>query len=72
MYGKKFWVGGTKVTYQGNFLTAAIQTIAANGPNTNMIGNSGMSDKLFDYLSLRWFFYGSGDGYNPSGPGGNF
>jgi hypothetical protein len=52
--------------------TAAIQTIAANGPNTNMIGNSGMSDKLFDYLSLRWFFYGSGDGYNPSGPGGNF
>jgi len=52
--------------------TAAIQTIAANGPNTNMIGNSGMSDKLFDYLSLRWFFYGSGDAYNPSGPGGNF
>ena len=27
LYGKKFWVGGTKVTYQGNFLTAAIQTI---------------------------------------------
>ena len=52
--------------------TAAIQRIASNGPNTTMIGNNGMSDKLFDYLSLRWFFYGSGDGYNPSGPGGNF
>jgi hypothetical protein len=52
--------------------TAAIQSIASNGPNTKMIGNSGMSDKLFDYLSLRWFFYGSGDGYNPSGPGGAF
>lgn len=52
--------------------TAAIQTIASNGPNTNMIGNNGMNDKLFDYLSLRWFFYGAGDAYNPSGPGGNF
>jgi hypothetical protein len=52
--------------------TAAIQTIASNGPNTTMIGNNGMSDKLFDYLSLRWFFYGAGDAYNPSGPGGNF
>lgn len=47
--------------------TAAIQNIASSGPNTKMIGNSGMSDKLFDYLSLRWFFYGSGDSYNPTG-----
>jgi hypothetical protein len=52
--------------------TAAIQRIAANGPNTKMIGNNGMSDKLFNYLSLRWFFYGSGDSYNPQGPGGNY
>jgi hypothetical protein len=52
--------------------TAAIQSIASNGPNTKMIGSSGMSDTLFDYLSLRWFFYGAGDGYNPSGPGGAF
>jgi hypothetical protein len=52
--------------------TAAIQKIAANGPNTKMIGNSGMSDKFFDYLSLRWFFFGAGDTYNPTGPGGNF
>jgi hypothetical protein len=47
--------------------TAAIQRIAENGPNTKMIGNNGMSDKYFNYLSLRWFFYGAGDGYNPSG-----
>jgi len=36
-----------------------------------MVGSNGMNDKLFDYLSLRWFFYGAGDGYNPAGPGGN-
>ena len=55
--------------------TAAIQNIAANGPNTKIIGSSnGMSDKEYDYLSLRWFFYGAGDSYNPTmrgmgGPG---
>jgi hypothetical protein len=38
-----------------------------------MIGNNnGMSDKFYDYLSLRWFFYGSGDSYNPSLPVNNF
>lgn len=46
--------------------TAAIQKIAQNGPNTKMIGGNGMDDKEFDYLSLRWFFYGAGDMYNPS------
>ena len=49
--------------------TSDIQRISANGPNTKMIGNSGISDKDFNYLSLRWFFYGSGDAYNPTGPG---
>jgi hypothetical protein len=34
-----------------------------------MIGSNGMNDKMFDYLSLRWFFYGAGDGYNPTGSG---
>jgi len=52
--------------------TAAIQNIANGGPNTKMIGNTGMSDKLYNYLSLRWFFYGAGDSYNPTGPGGSF
>jgi hypothetical protein len=31
-----------------------------------MIGANGMNDKLANYLSLRWFFSGAGDGYNPS------
>jgi hypothetical protein len=46
--------------------TSKIQDIAEDGPNTRMIGTSGMSDNFFDYLSLRWFFYGAGDGYNPT------
>lgn len=50
--------------------TAAIQNIVNKGPNTTMIGSNGMNDKLANYLSLRWFFYGAGDGYNPPGPGG--
>ena len=48
--------------------TAAIQKIVSDGPNTNMIGNNGMNDKSRNYLSLRWFFYGSGDMYNPAAP----
>ena len=52
--------------------TAAIQQIASHGPKTKMIGSSGMSDNFFNYLSLRWFFYGAGDTYNPSLPKGNF
>jgi hypothetical protein len=50
--------------------TAAIQKIVRDGPNTNMIGSTGMNDKSRNYLSLRWFFYGSGDMYNPSTPRG--
>jgi len=47
--------------------TTAIQNISQNGPNTYMISSSGsgMSDNMFDYLSLRWFFAGSGNSYNP-------
>ena len=52
--------------------TAAIQNISEYGPNTRMIGSTGMNDRYFNYLSLRWFFYGSGDSYNPSGAGGNY
>jgi hypothetical protein len=48
--------------------TAAIQKIVNDGPNTTMIGNNGMNDKNRNYLSLRWFFYGSGDMFNPSRP----
>jgi hypothetical protein len=45
--------------------TSAIQRILNNGPNTKMIGSNGINDKSYDYLSLRWFFYGAGDAYNP-------
>ena len=50
--------------------TAAIQRISTKGPNTKLIGTNGMNGSMFDYLSLRWFFYGAGDSYNPGGPGG--
>lgn len=46
--------------------TSEIQKIINGGPNTTLIGSNGMSDKLANYLSLRWYFYGSGDSYNPS------
>ena len=45
--------------------TSEIQKIVSNGPNTKLIGNTGMSDRNTDYLSLRWFFYGSGVMFNP-------
>jgi hypothetical protein len=45
--------------------TAAIQNLVTRGPNKKMIGTTGMSDQLTNYLSLRWFFYGSNDMYNP-------
>ena len=45
--------------------TAAIQNLVTKGPNTNMIGSTGMNDKNADYLSLRWFFYGNTDMFNP-------
>ena len=50
--------------------TSAIQKLTSDGPNTKMVGSNGMNDKLFDYLSLRWFFYGAGDSFNPTGHGG--
>ena len=45
--------------------TSAIQGLIKGGPNTTMSGESNVEIKDADYLSLRWFFYGSGDGYNP-------
>jgi hypothetical protein len=47
--------------YNYSLGTAAIQQIVARGPNTKMIGSSGLNDKSRDYLSLRWFFYGDND-----------
>lgn len=45
--------------------TAAIQKIAARGPNTTLVSSTA-SSTTNDYLSLRWYFYGSGDSYNPT------
>jgi hypothetical protein len=46
--------------------TLEIQRLVNKGPNTKMIGESGINSKDTNYLSLRWFLYGSGDMYNPN------
>jgi hypothetical protein len=45
--------------------TSAIQKLVEQGPNTKMVGGNGLSDTLYSYLSMRWFFYGAGNGFNP-------
>jgi len=45
--------------------TAAIHNLVKSGPNTKTSINSAIGMKNPDYLSLRWFFYGSGDQFNP-------
>jgi len=45
--------------------TSEIQKIAKNGPNTDMINSGAMDLKNPNYLSLRWFFFGAGDMFNP-------
>ena len=42
-----------------------IAEINRKGPNRKMLGQSGMEDKKRDFLSLRWYFYGNRDMYNP-------
>lgn len=59
--------------YNYSLGTSAIQSIVNKGPNTTIIGgDSGMSVPLYNYLSLRWFFYGAGDAFNPTGPVANY
>lgn len=45
--------------------TSEIQSISKNGPNTKMVNSGGMDIKNPNYLSLRWFFAGAGDMFNP-------
>lgn len=47
--------------------TTAIQNLVNKGPNTKMIGGNGIADTMYNYLSLRWFFYGVGDVNNQTG-----
>lgn len=44
-----------------------IQKIVSDGPNLTMI-DSDMTNSMPYYLSLRWFFAGQGDAYNPTVP----
>lgn len=52
--------------YNYSLGTAAIQNIASHGPNTKLINANEALTKPMDYLSLRWYFYGAGDMYNPT------
>jgi hypothetical protein len=46
-----------------------ISNIYSKGANTNMVSSSsGLQLKKQDYLSLRWFFYGMGNAFNPTEP----
>lgn len=45
--------------------TNKIQSIVNEGPCTNLIGGNDTSNNVPPYLSLRWYFAGSGDMYNP-------
>ena len=45
--------------------TAQIQRIVNNGPNLEMSGSSALTKSMPKYLSLRWFFTGNKDAYNP-------
>lgn len=46
--------------YNHGLGTSEIQSLVNNGPNTKMIGSNALTDTMYNYLSLRWFFYGPG------------
>jgi len=45
--------------------TSDITNIVNKGPNTTLVSSSSLNLKDPNYLSLRWYFYGSGDAFNP-------
>ena len=45
--------------------TTAISNLVNSGPNLKMYGSTSFSNKMSKYLSLRWYFYGTEDSYNP-------
>jgi len=45
--------------------TMEIDRISSAGPNTTLLGDNGINAKNADYLSLRWFFFGAGNMFNP-------
>jgi hypothetical protein len=42
-----------------------ISKLSSNGPNTHTLGSNGLNITKNNYLSLRWFFYGAEDTFNP-------
>lgn len=53
--------------YDYSLGTAAIYNLVKAGPNTKMNGSNAINLKNPNYLSLRWFFAGAGDQFNPIG-----
>jgi len=45
--------------------TTEISKLLSKGPDTTMKESGNLNLTKTDYLSLRWFFYGATDGYNP-------
>jgi len=45
--------------------TLAIEDLVQRGPNTTMTDSSSLTNKNADYLSLRWYFYGTNSEYFP-------
>jgi hypothetical protein len=45
--------------------TAAIQNLVHQGPNTTQANSSNINYKKSDYLSLKWYFTGSNNMFNP-------
>jgi hypothetical protein len=45
--------------------TTAISNLVNSGPNLKMYGSNSFTNKMSKYLSLRWYFTGSQDAYNP-------
>lgn len=42
-----------------------ISKLSSKGPDTTMKESGSLNLRKTDYLSLRWFFYGASDAYNP-------
>jgi len=45
--------------------TSAIQGITQSGPNNKMTGSNAVTMQNPNYLSMRWYFYGTQDQFNP-------
>jgi len=45
--------------------TAAIQNLVQSGPSTSQANSSNINYKKSDYLSMKWYFAGSNNMYNP-------